>query len=402
MKNRTPGPMYSDKDWEAYNTIKQYAGTGDTRWYRSPEYEEFHKNVGEYNSKLKEYARNKYGVNSMDYERFVEENIIERGHINAKNNRGFAHLRDVDGNLSIELKSSNGPKKASMTWAEWVNGMEFGSGKPMGRRSELKSIENMIQTLSNEGLDVSDIEKNFDYFSELPKYTEALDEIDKSFNTPMFDNNGRFLSRGAMPEGTTPEQYERLRRLFITMADANPNFDLDAYISQNKLPQEFINGIPVDGKPAASLETVREGNRPVGQQYLSTKADAAKSLLSTKERKTAAGLLTFLSSVQAAYPSVVGGAAKMLPFVGVPFAAEEAVSSWNEGNYIRSGVNALDALTLGITPLGWADAGFEIAEQNGSMQSNIDAERAQAGVTSAADIAKQRYGQLRNIWTNDD
>ena len=395
MKNRTPGPMYSNKDWEAYNTIREYGNANETRWYRSPEYNEFDSNVAKYNSKIKEYARNKYGINSMDYDRFVEDNLIERGHINAKGNRGFSHLRDVDCNMSIEFMKSNRPKKASMTLAEWVNGMEVGSGTPMARKDELKSIERMIQTLSNEGLDVSGLRGNLNYFNKLPKYEEVLGELDKSFNLPMFSGTGTFLPLNAMPEGTTPEEYERLRRLFITMADANPDFDLDAYIAENKLPSEFRNGIPMDGKPAASLETVRRGNRQVGQQYLATKADAAEGFLSTKQKKTTAGLLTFLSSIGAPF-------AKMLPFAGVPFAAEEAVNSWNEGNYVRSGINAVDAATLGLTPLGFVDAGFEVAEQNGSMQSNIDAARAESGVTSADDVARKRWGQLRNIWTNDD
>ena len=49
----------------------------------------------------------------------------------------------------------------------------------------------------------------------------------------------------------------------------------------------------------------------------------------------------------------------------------------------------------------------EAAEQNGSFQAQIDAERQAAGVTSAADIARQRYaalqakqdqGLVRDIW----
>ena len=401
MKNRTPGPMYSNKDWEAYNTIREYGNANETRWYRSPEYEEFHKNVGEYNSKVREYARNKYGLESAEYDEFEKKYSIDRGHINAKNNRGFAHLRDVDGNLSTEFASTNRPKKAEMTLAEWVNGMELGSGKPLSRKSELKSMDEFISILDAEGLDSSKLKKAKDgYFNLLSPYKMALDEGDISFKQLMFDRNGTFLSLGSMPEGTTPEEYERLRRLFITMADANPNFDLDAYIAENKLPKEFKNGIPIDGKPAASLETVRQGNRQVGQQHLATKADAAEGFLATKQRKTAAGLLTFLSSIGAPF-------AKMLPFAGVPFAAEEAVNSWNEGNYVRSAVNALDAATLGVTPLGFVDAGFEAAEQNRSLQAQIDAERQAAGVTSAADIARQRYadlqasqnqGLVRDIW----
>jgi hypothetical protein len=97
----------------------------------------------------------------------------------------------------------------------------------------------------------------------------------------------------------------------------------------------------------------------------------------------------------------------MLPVAGVPFAVDEAVNSWNEGNYVRSALNAVDAATLGVTPLGFVDAGFEAAEQNGSFQAQIDAERQAAGVTSAADIARQRYldlqarqdqGLVRDIW----
>lgn len=397
MKNRTPGPMYSKQDWEAYNTIREYKGSNETRWYKSPEYNEFDKNVAEYNSKVREYARNKYGLESAQYDKFLSDNMIERGHINAKGNRGFSHLRDVDGNMSIEFARNNKTKKASMTLAEWVNGMEVGSDKPMGRRSELKSIKKMIEALSSEGVDVSDLTRHFDYFNQLPKYEEVLGELDKSFNMPMFSNTGTFLPLNAMPEGTTPEEYERLRRLFITMADANPSFDLDSYIAENKLPTEFKTGIPIDGKPAASLEEVRQGNRQVGQQYLATKADAAKGFLDTKERKTTAGLLTFLSSIGAPF-------AKMLPFAGVPFAADEAVNSWNEGNYVRSALNAVDAATLGVTPLGFVDAGFEAAEQNGSFQAQMDAERQAAGVTSAADVARQRYlalqeeGLLKDIW----
>jgi len=401
MKNRTPGPMYSNKDWEAYNTIREYGNANETRWNFTPEYKTFHKNVGRHNSAVAEYARNKYGLGTAEADKFEQKYFIDRGHLNAKNNRGFAHLRDVDGNLSTEFARNNRPKKAQMTLAEWVNGMELGSGKPLSRRSELRAMDEFISVLDAEGLDSSELKKaKKGYFDFLTPYKMALNEDDPAFKQIMFDRNGTFLSIGAMPEGTTPEEYERLRRLFITMADANPNFDLDAYIAENKLPKEFKNGIPIDGKPAASLETVRRGNRQVGQEYLATKADAAEGFLNTKQGKTAAGLLTFLSSIGAPF-------AKMLPVAGVPFAVDEAVNSWNEGNYLRSGVNAVDAATLGFTPLGFVDAGFEAAEQNGSFQAQIDAERQAAGVTSAADIARQRYaalqakqdqGLVRDIW----
>ena len=342
--------------------------------------------------------------------KWVNENSWERGHLIPKTSQ--PHMRNVNSNISGENAVRNNKSGAFYTLAEYAENMDRSSIKaPLILQREMDELASLIKSAKAEGYDTTKLQDLHDRFGAQYKFhTSNFKKNDPASKIKIFNNLGEFRSYEDI-KGTgginSKEDYEKLRRLFITMASNNPEWDLDGYLKTKNLPKEFIDGFNIgdyknaSGRPSAvPLDVVASSNAEVGRPYFSTKQSTVDAIQSTNPRitgkaKAGAGILGFLASISAPF-------AKMLPFAGVPFAADEAVRSWDEGNYIRSGVNALDAVTLGVTPLGFVDAGFEVAEQNGSMQADMDAARAQAGVTSAADVARQRALLLKNIWTNDD
>jgi hypothetical protein len=330
FKNRDAGAQlfYTPKDWEAYAVMKAQvkdggaAAGGEVRWNDySKQYKDFSRRTTQYNNLVRDYAMKQRASGAMtdvEHEAFLKKYRVSEGHLGAKNMRGTAHLRDVDANLIWENLSENIDSKARASFASFVNGM--GRSAETGIRvsqSELDKIDGFSELTRShpvDGFDSESLRGIREKVGRMDRFTPMIDEVDPRYNQAMFTGHGNFRPYSApvtyKADGTISSQggmlemgivkneaeFEKIRRLAITMLSGDPEFDLDGHVSNMQMTkgnQQFVSGLYEND---VGWEEIRRGNRPVSEQYFTKKQKIMKLL-----KKSPWGILGILGSAGATY-----------------------------------------------------------------------------------------------------
>ena len=195
-------------------------------------------------------------------------------------------MRDVNSNIAGERYATNSPKKAEYSLADFINNMERSADVGVPRRlpQEWGRLNTLIKELDASGsYDTTELKRIRDELKIYPMHEPVLDKNHPAHKMMIFDLNGDLLTfeeakkKPALSGIATEADYEHMRRLIITMMEANPEWDWDGYFKtrQKKLPPEFIHGYSIDGEDPVSMDEVRAGNREVGKKHFSRKEVAA-------------------------------------------------------------------------------------------------------------------------------
>ena len=312
FKNRKPRAVkfYDAQDWRAWRIIKAYEkrlGQSKTRWETSPEYDIYDTQQRDYAEELNKYAKEKYGYGTTKYKQFMYDYSLDRGHINPKGNRGFSHQMDVTSNIGPEVRTINREHSARMSFREWLEGMQQADIEQVPRiRAE---TERRLMKLSSEVGEDTPLGRHIKYLRSLPKF-KGLDPKfadNKFLDINMFDSNptvGVFMrSMKEMIESgdiKDANEYERMRRFFLTAMDGNPEFDLQSFMRETGVvPREFREGLPEGGKPAVGWEEVVSGNKQAASQLGNRKK--LMKLLSKHGVGTPAAIFALMGASGATY-----------------------------------------------------------------------------------------------------
>ena len=233
-RNISPTNFLDDEGWRANDTLNK--NTSDTRFVGSRNYDAFSNILDYYNRTIDNYTINS-GMSQQESRSFKKQFKQSRGHLSPKGNYAWSHKRDVDGNLILEHLSDNREAGARSNFATMINSMEAriraGIQIPAEEMARYKEFMDIAQ---REGMDTRRLQNNFDALGEnYGTYELKIDPNDARYNENFFTSKGNFrnyedmLAKGYV---TTPEEHEKIRRLFITLMDADPETDLDSFMNR--------------------------------------------------------------------------------------------------------------------------------------------------------------------------
>ena len=233
-RNISPTNFYDDEGWRANDTLNK--NTSDTRFVGSRKYDAFSNILDYYNRTIDNYTI-KSGMSQQESRSFKKQFKQSRGHLSPKGNYAWSHKRDVDGNLILEHLGDNRDAGARSNFATMINSMEAriraGIQIPAEEMARYKEFMDIAQ---REGMDTRRLQDNFDALGEnYGTYELKIDPNDARYNENFFTSKGNFRSYDQMlAKGyvTTPEEHEKIRRLFITLMDADPETDLDSFMNR--------------------------------------------------------------------------------------------------------------------------------------------------------------------------
>ena len=360
LKNRVPSPtkFLTDQDIKDLELVKKYDERfyGQARHNRNDIYNKFSDLLGEYRAEIQKIADSRFPEGGSERDKFYNKYHWERGHLIPKSTQ--PHNRDVNSNISGESAVRNKQSRATFTFGDMVNFMERGnSNMPVRRKNEWAELSGLLKQLEREGYDTRKLRRIKDDLSLYPMLEPVISKRSEIGNVQIIDRNGNPKSFDAMfysgelsPDRDEAKgQYERLRRLAITMMAENPEWDLDGMLKTRKIPDSFLNGVEVDPNLGrkVSLQEIAEGNANVGEGMFRTRAGAANAL------KTGGGKL--------------GAALTLLAASGAAFAADEDPndeSTWSEATKNRV-INAMEIVGQ------WEQQGMQAIQQGipGAKQS---------------------------------
>lgn len=286
---------------------------------------------------------------------FLRQHKIDRGHINPKGVKGWAHQRDVDANISWENRAGNRAAYAETTFGDFVDYMERAQAgdKPFMRMGEADKIQALLDNPNLTQDQRARLKSIQAYTSTLPELTSNIPpELRQYLDVPMFDSKGQFVSRGTLGNlGYSPEQMESIRRLGITLMDQNPEFDLDLFMETSD--NTWIRGGTAN---QVGWRKVAEANR-TGSKPGSKPVD-----LSTREK--------ILAMAKKAGKGTAGLAA-LLAYSGASYSAQP---NWSEDDYIDHILMNLEKYDKAIVQPG-RDALMSLADKVGAgdMLRGLDA-----------------------------
>ena len=149
---------------------------------------------------------------------------------------------------------------------------------------EMEELGALIKELRSEGYNVSGLEDVRERLKPYPTHEPVLGKNSLAAKATIFGNTGDFRSYSDLVNDpnsfvNSKEDYEKLRRLFITMMEGNPEWDFTGYRKVRNLPNEFIQGFDIgDGNGKLGIEQVREGNSEFAKANLETRDKVGKFL----------------------------------------------------------------------------------------------------------------------------
>ena len=353
LENRAPSPtkFLTDQDIKDLAIVKKYDEPfyRQVRHNRSDIYKKFSDLLGEYRAEIQKIADSRFPEGGSERDKFYNKYHWERGHLIPKSTQ--PHNRDVNSNISGESAARNTQSKATFTFGDMVNYMERGrSNMPVRRPNEWTELNGLLKQLESEGYNTRNLRRIRDDFAlGYPLLEPVISKRSEIGNIEIIDRNGNPKSFDWMYNGgeLSPNkdeargQYERLRRLAITMMAENPEWDLNGMLATRKIPDSFLNGVEVDPNLGrkVSLQEIAEGNANVGEGMFRTRAGAANAL------KAGGGKL--------------GAALTLLAASGAAFAADEDPndeSTWSEATKNRV-INALEIVGQ------WEQQGMQAIQQ---------------------------------------
>lgn len=440
LQGRDIGPtnFYSPEDWKANDTLTR--GGSPARFVGGRKYDAFSNILDHYNETIDTYVINS-GMSQQEARSFRKQFKQSRGHLAPKGNYAWSHKRDVDGNLILEHLDDNIDSKARSNFATMINSMEAkvrnGIQIPA---EEMARYKEFMEIAQRDGMDTRRLQSNFDALGEnYGEYEFKIDPSDARYNENFFTAQGNFRAYEDMVKKgyvTTPEEHEKIRRLFITLMDADPESDLDSFMERpaGLGTKELKSGI-LESSP--DWKEIRSGNKSVSEKL----NKSAKILeLLKKHPAGIAGLLTVAGAAHAsggeddssfldrvltgldwmdnqttqgdnAISNIPGVNAVKDIWSGVTNFLNENVNTVNVGpggtyqvpvsnvgdavNAVVSFVNPYEELAFG---LGWAMPD-KVQPQEVAPQPYYTGTGFQ--VIDEHD-AKVNRGLVRNIWTNDD
>jgi len=299
LQGRDIGPtnFYSNEDWKASDTLTR--GSSPTRFVGSPKYDAFSNILDYYNETIDNYVINS-GMSQQEARSFRKQFKQSRGHLSPKGNYAWSHKRDVDGNLILEHLDDNIDSKARSNFATMINSMEARMRNGIQiPAEEMARYKEFMEIAQRDGMDTRRLKSNFDALGEnYGEYEFKIDPSDARYNENFFTAQGNFRAYEDMVKKgyvTTPEEHEKIRRLFITLMDADPETDLDSFMARpaGLGTKELKSGI-LESSP--DWEEIRSGNKSVSERL----NKSAKILeLLKKHPAGIAGLLTVAGASKA-------------------------------------------------------------------------------------------------------
>lgn len=310
-----PERFYENADLDAWRSLydasreRAVSNYGMTRWNENFDFLEA---TQDWNRVINNIAETMPEGESSD---FLRQHKIDRGHINPKGVKGWAHQRDVDANISWENRSGNRASYAETTFKDFVDYMERSQAgdKPFMRLGEADKIQALIDNPNLTPDQIARIKSIQAYTNNLPELTSNIPpELGQYLDVPMFDSKGQFSSRGTLSNlGYSTEQMESIRRLGITMMDQNPEFDLDLFMETSN--DDWLKG---GTKDQVGWKKVAEGNR-LGSKQNSKPIDVrSRARILALAKKAGGGTL---------------GLASLLAYSGASYGAQP---DWSEDDYL--------------------------------------------------------------------
>jgi hypothetical protein len=292
LESRKVGPesFLTDQDIRDLSLVKTY----DEPFYKkvrhsySNNYTKFSNLLGDYSEEIQRIADSKFPKGSKERKDFVGKYDWDRGHLIPKSTQ--PHMRDVNSNISGESAIRNKMSGATTTFGDMVNFMERGqSDLPVIRPTEWQEINELAKSLDAEGYDTRNLKSIISDLSLYPVFQPVINKRSEIGNLPIIDRSGNPRSFKDMfndPNGVLSgdrdkarAEYEKLRRLAITMMAENPEWDLNGMVQTRKVPDEFLNGMKSSEYPErVSLAEIAKGNANVGEGMFRTRAGAAEAL----------------------------------------------------------------------------------------------------------------------------
>jgi len=367
-------------------------------------------------------------------DKWLSDRTLDYGHLGGASSPQFGWMSKWIQNAQPEFSWDNQLSGATMTPTEFVSAMDRTNNVKSSNRGAMSidsATQNQIKKYSKElkeissrykgGINRTPIDsKAYDSLMSLPSVDVPDDIVRSNMNIDdskyfVLDRNNRIPYSNK--EGTAVKD-------MLTVMQDNPSVDFDATAVLGGYPEEMIDQVrakPTDGRYMSAfreaVDRIAEYGEPQKLQKLLKIAKEAAGkgvwgvapialMMSDPEMANAIDEL----GIERGSDAWVG----LFESVGIKDAANYVGDSWNNamsvaksgqyGTAIQAQAGVLDFAADVGKAIVTETPGY-VASMNDWIQSNnqaMDAARAQAGVTSADDVARQRFGQLRNIWTNDD
>ena len=359
-RKASPKKLLSSQDMSDLQIVRRYDPDflEATRYSTTDIYKDFDKRISNYQKELRAIANKMRFSSEVERDNWIKSRSLSRGHLVPK--VAQPHLHNADTNISVQGLITNRDQWATMTLADFVNNMDqVSESGPRMQGSAVKLMGDTLNNLSAKGHNVSRLQAAAnDLVSNYPRYKMPIDPSSPAWGVNMFTEAGNFRSYQEMLEDPstgvkTKADYERYRRLFITMMQGNPEWDLDGYLSsRSNLPKEFIEGIEVDADAGRKIPIyeVAGGNSEVASELFGTKSKAAAAFRG--------------------HGSKLGAALTLLAASGAVFAQDEDPmdeSTWSEatmnkvlsvmdqlGQYEQQGMGAIQQAVPGAAQVGQA------------------------------------------------
>jgi len=364
-------------------------------------------------------------------DKWLSDRTLDYGHLGGASSPQFGWMSKWIQNAQPEFSWDNQLSGATMTPTEFVSAMDRTSNvktQGVGKMSIDSATQNQIKKYSQELKEIRSRYKGkfnkipldpkaYDSLMSLPSVDVPDDIVRSNIN---IDDSQYFVLDRNNKIGGDKSSYKDM----LTVMQDNPSVDFNATVALGDYPEKMINQVrakPTDGRYMSAfreaVDRIAEYGEPQKLQRLLQIAKEAAGkgvwgvapialMMSDPEMANAIDEL----GIERGSDAWVG----LFESVGIKDAANYVGDSWNNAmDAAKSGqYGTANQVQAGILDFA-ADVGKAIvtetpgyvASMNDWIQSNnqaMDAARAQAGVTSADDVARQRFGQLRNIWTNDD
>ena len=433
MKSREASPtlFYNAKDWEAFSVLRNNGKTKLVRWNdNSSSYQRFARATETYNRSVDDYfisAESQGKMSQSDSEKFRNYYKTSRGHLNPKGNQGSSHLRDSNSNLIWENLFENRESKARMSFANYVNNMDQsgvdGIRIPQGELDKIDEFVGLTENNKVDGFNGNQIKGIQEWaHGKLGVIENPVDSNDMRYKDKFFTAHGNFRNYNEMLDlgiVSNPEDFEKARRLWITMMESNPEFDLDGFmdnsvdtIGNQQLKHGLSKDVDID------WDTIRKGNAPVAGNF--SKRAKILSLM----KKAPLGILGLLAASGATYAADGGSDEDYLDHVLANLEKYDNVSVQPGKQAIMQGADAVgagDALratenwyqqnmsavpegpTKAVADFIWGMGKDIVSEPVGLIQSAIETPVAPEENVSFRQQQQQQYNQglLQNRWTND-
>jgi hypothetical protein len=235
---------------------------------------------------------------------------------------------DVNGLRISQVELDKVTEFNQMTKAHKVNGFDS---------TPIDSIENWVNNRLN-------------------SVERLVDEGDMRYKDNFFTGHGNFRNYQSMLDNglvSNPEEFEKARRLWITMMEANPEFDLDGFMANSRPTvgnQQLMHGLS-QGKDVG-WEEIRRGNAPVMGNF--SKRARILSLM----KKAPLGILGLLAASGATYAADGGSEDDYLDHVLSNLEKYDQVSVQPGKKAIMQGADAIGAGDALRSTQNWFDKGM--------------------------------------------